>query len=46
MAKGALAGVLVLGGIVVGMLFAVAGTGLYWLHRSRQLGGTYGVQVE
>lgn len=35
MAKGAVAGVLVMVGVVGFVLLGVAGTGLYWVHRSR-----------
>lgn len=35
MAKGAVAGVLVMVGVVGFVLAGVAGTGLYWVHRSR-----------
>ena len=38
MAKGAAAGVLSLAVIIGCMLLGIAGTGVLWLHRSRQLG--------
>ncbi len=37
MVKGALAGVIVLVGVVSVVLMGVVGTGLYWNHRSRRL---------
>jgi hypothetical protein len=37
MARGVVAGVVVLVGIVSCVLAGVAGTGLYWIHRSRRL---------
>ena len=38
MAKGAVAGVLTLLGIISFVLVGVAGTGLYWVRRGRRLG--------
>ena len=38
MAKGAVAGVLVLMGVIAFVLAGVAGTGLFWIQRSRRLG--------
>lgn len=38
MAKGALAGVAVLGGVVACVLMGIGCTGLFWLHRGRRLG--------
>lgn len=40
MAKGALMGVLTLGAIIVSVLIMVAGTSVFWLHRSIQLSRT------
>ena len=37
MAKGVVAGVLLLAGIISFVLMGVAGTGLFWVHRSRRL---------
>lgn len=37
MVKGALAGMLVLVGVISFVLMGVVGTGLYWNHRSRRL---------
>jgi len=37
MARGAVAGMIVLASIVGFVLMGIAGTGLYWVHRSRQL---------
>ena len=37
MAKGALMGVLTLGGIITTVLVMIAGTGAFWLHRSIKL---------
>lgn len=37
MVKGAVAGVLVLFGVIVFVLLGVAGTGMYWVHRGRRL---------
>lgn len=37
MVKGAVAGVLVLFGIIGTVLTGIAGTGLFWIHRSRKL---------
>lgn len=37
MAKGAIAGIMVLTGFIGFVLLGVTGTGLYWIHRSRQL---------
>jgi len=37
MAKGALMGVLTLGGIITTVLVMIAGTGAFWLHRSMKL---------
>ena len=37
MAKGAVMGVLVLGGFIGFVLLGIAGTGLFWIHRSRKL---------
>ena len=37
MAKGALMGVLTLGGIITTVLVLIAGTGAFWLHRSMKL---------
>ena len=37
MAKGALMGVVTLGAIIVSVLFFIAGTGVYWLHRGARL---------
>ncbi len=39
MAKGVVAGVVVLASVIGFVLFGVAGTGLYWVHRSRRLSG-------
>ena len=36
LAKGAAAGVLVLVGVISVVLLGVAGTGMFWVHRSRQ----------
>lgn len=36
MVKGATAGVLVLGGVISFVLLCVAGTGMFWIHRSRR----------
>lgn len=37
LAKGATAGVLFLMGVVGVVLVTIAGTGMYWMHRSRQI---------
>ena len=37
MAKGAVAGVLVLVGVVTFVLAGMVGTGLFWVHRSRRI---------
>ncbi len=37
MAKGAVAGVIVMIGVVSSVLIGVAGTGLYWIQRGRRL---------
>ena len=37
MAKGAVAGIMVLAGFIGFVLIGVAGTGVYWVHRSRRL---------
>ncbi|MCH7873073.1 MAG: hypothetical protein IID33_15360 [Planctomycetes bacterium] len=37
MVKGAAAGVLVLVGVISFVLLGVAGTGMFWVHRSRRL---------
>lgn len=37
LAKGAAAGVLVLVGVISVVLLGVAGTGVFWVHRSRRL---------
>ena len=37
MVKGAAAGVLVLVGVISVVLLGVAGTGMFWVHRSRRL---------
>lgn len=37
MAKGALMGVLTLGGVIATVLVMIAGTGAFWLHRSIKL---------
>ena len=37
MAKGVVAGVIVLVGVVSVVLLGIAGTGLFWVHRSRRL---------
>jgi hypothetical protein len=39
MAKGAVVGVAVLLGVIVAVLGGVAGVGLFWVQRSRRLGG-------
>lgn len=37
MAKGAVAGMIVLASIIGFIMMGIAGTGFYWVHRSRQL---------
>jgi len=37
MVKGAVAGVLVLVGVIAFVLIGVAGTGMYWIHRGNRL---------
>lgn len=37
MAKGAVSGILVLAGVIATVLTGVAGTGLFWIYRSRRL---------
>jgi len=38
--KGALWGVAVMAGVIGSVLACIAGTGLYWIHRSRKLRAT------
>ncbi len=37
MAKGAVSGILVLAGVIAAVLTGVAGTGVFWIYRSRRL---------
>ncbi len=46
MVRGAFMGVVVMIGVVSAMLACIAGTGLFWMHRSRKLNADWRIQDE